>query len=120
MKKHRLALWPAAAALMLAASPAAAQNINQDVRCLMVSNLFSVAAKDPKARQLAAIAGFFYLGRLDGRLTDAQLEARIKSEQASLTNANAGSTMQRCGEYMQQRGKALQTIGRKLVPAKKP
>lgn len=120
MKMHRVALWTMAAALAASGSVAAAQDVGQDVRCLLVSNAFSAGAKDPKARQLAMMAGFFYLGRLDGRLSDAQLEARIKAEQATLNNANAVPTMQRCGERMQQRGRALQAIGRNLAPAKKP
>ena len=119
MKMHRVALWTMAAALAGAGTAAAGQDVGRDVRCLLVSNAFSAGAKDPKARQIAMVAGFFYLGRLDGKLTDAQLETRIRTEQKTITNANAPATMQQCGQYMQQRGQALQAIGRRLAPAKK-
>ena len=73
---------------MSAGTPAAAQ-ATSDVKCLMASNLFSKAAKDPKARTVAEAAKFFYLGRLSGRISEQQLSAQMQAQAKAITKANA-------------------------------
>jgi hypothetical protein len=53
-----------AVALSAIGSPASAQ-VGDDVKCLLASNLFANAAKDPKARASAEASRFFYLGRIN-------------------------------------------------------
>ena len=53
----------AAAVALSFGTPAAAQ-APTDVKCLMASNLFSKAAKDPKARTVAEVKGIPFVGVL--------------------------------------------------------
>ena len=94
--------------------PATAQDPNRDARCLMVSNIFSKSAKDPKERQAAGLASLFYLGRLDARLTPAQLEATFVAQKKTITARNAVPTMNACAQYMGQKSQALQAMGQRL------
>ncbi len=54
-----------------------------DVKCLLASNLFSKAAKDPKARTAADASKLYYLGRIHGRLNATQLKAELLAQQKS-------------------------------------
>ena len=62
------------------ALPAHAQTGNRDVRCLMLSNLFSKAASAAQAKEAAGQSRLFYLGRVSGKVPPAQLEAAMAME----------------------------------------
>ncbi len=96
------------------ATPASAQSTASDAKCLMVSNVFAKAATDPKAREAANLASFFYLGRLDGRLSASQLADALIAQQKGLTAANAGPVMNECNRFMARRSAALQALGQRL------
>jgi hypothetical protein len=88
-----------AAALALASlvsTPAIAQSSSGDVRCFLLSNAFALRASNDEAKQVARTSAFFYLGRLDGRMTDTQLQAAIALQRSTLTAAKAGPEMQGC------------------------
>ena len=107
-----------ATALLLASStPASAQSA--DVKCLLVSNLFSKASKEAKARQVAEITKYYYLGRVYGRLSDAQLKAQMMALQKTVTPANAGPTMNGCTRAMQAATTAIQRVAAQAAPRKK-
>ena len=109
------------AGLMLAmalSGPAAAQATN-DVRCLLASNLFSKAAKEPDARKLAEAGKYFYLGRIYGRLNEQQIRAQMTAEKKTLTPANATSVMAACAKQMQNGAQMVERVGRQLAPQKK-
>ncbi len=98
-------------------APAAAQT-NNDVKCLLVSNLFSNASKDAKARQIAEAAKFFYAGRVYGRLSEAQLKAQMQAQQKLITGKNAGQTMASCAREVQSAGSMLQRVAQQAAPKK--
>jgi hypothetical protein len=100
--------------LMLAASPADAQSTNEDVKCLLASNVFVKAEKDPGKRQVAVLSSFFYLGRVDARLAGAQLGAAMKAQAPTITPQTAGPIMTACAKRLQSAGMAVQTIGNGL------
>jgi len=79
---RRLILPVAAAALCLTGmvAPAWAQTPDQDVRCLLASNVFATQEKDATKKQIAQTAALFYMGRLDARLSIAELKSRILTE----------------------------------------
>lgn len=108
---------PALVAAALAAQ-ATAQNADQDVRCLMASNTFARVEKDAGKQRAAAESLVFYLGRLDGRVTPAQLKARLLAQGKQLTPATLGPIMDACVRRLGQSQAALQAIGRELAPAK--
>jgi hypothetical protein len=102
----------------LAAAPAPAAAQSADVKCLLVSNLYSKAAKEPKARQVAEAAKFFYLGRVHGRLGEPQLKAQMQALQKVITAKNSGSTMTTCARGMEAAVAAIQRAGQQAAPRK--
>ena len=112
--KVSVALAAAGTALVLASTPAAAQGADQDVRCLLASNLFTKAEKDPAKRQVAVLSSYFYLGRVDGRLAGAQLAAALKSQAPAITAQTAGPIMTACAKRLQSAGVAMQMLGKQL------
>lgn len=109
----------AAAALALAIGTPAAAQPTTDVKCLMASNLFSKAAKDPKARTVAEAAKYFYLGRVSGRLNEQQLRAQMQVQAKTITKANAGNVMNACTRQMQSGAAMIERVGKQLATPKK-
>jgi len=104
----------AAAAFGLGSAPALAQTPAQDVQCLVASNIFAQAEKDAKKRQVASMATVFYLGRVDARLSGAQLKASL-AEQAKAVNAQTvGGIMTSCAKSMQGKMAALQAVSQQV------
>ena len=116
MRVSRMAY--AAAVALFAGTPAAAQTTN-DAKCLMASNLFSKAAKDPKARALGDAGKYFYLGRITGRLTEQQVRAQMVAQTKTITAANAGSVMSACAKQMEGGAAMVERVGKLLAPQKK-
>lgn len=114
----RIILTLAGTALVLAGSPAAAQNSNEDVRCLLASNLFTKAEKDPAKRQVAVLSSYFYLGRVDGRLSGQQLAAALKAQAPTIKPESAGAIMTLCAKRLRSAGMAMQTLGKQLEAEK--
>ena len=88
------------AATAMAAPPASAQAVN-DVRCLLVSNLFARAAKDPKAKAVAEASKYYYLGKLQGRVSPAQLKAQAIAQAKTVNAKDAGPFMNACAKQLQ-------------------
>ena len=101
-----------------AAAPAFAQGIN-DVRCLLVSNLFAKAAKDPKQKTVAEISKYYYLGRIQGRLNAAQLKAQALVQVKSLTPKTAGAAMTACAKQLQASARSVEATLSQAAPKKK-
>ena len=115
---RRLVAASAVVAALLAAAPANAQSGN-DVKCLLASNLFTKAAKDPKARTAAEASKLYYLGRIHGRLNAAQLKAELLAQQKTITPKNAGVVMNACARQMEAGIKMVQSVTQQLTPKKK-
>ena len=87
-----------------------------DVRCLMLSNVFakvSSAGGDnnhAEAQKAAQSAALFYLGKIDGRWSEEQLRAAQIQQRKTITSANAGAGMQRCMQQMQASARKMQAI----------
>ena len=117
----KLTIKPVHAAIILAASviasPASAQAGN-DVKCLLASNLFAKAAKDPKTRTAAEASKLYYLGRIHGRLNAAQLKAELLAQQKSISAKSASTIMNGCARQMESGIKMVQTVTQQLSPKK--
>lgn len=100
-----------------AATPVAAQTVDQDVRCAVASNFFMKQEKDPGGQQIAKAASFYYLGRLDTRLSVAQLNAALMAQGRTMKTAELAPTMTNCAARLANKVKALQASG---GPAPKP
>jgi len=93
------------------AAPAIAQSVDADVNCLLASNVFARAEKDPAKKQLAMAASVFYLGRLDARISTIQLKTAVAGLSKSMTAASLGPTMTACAARLRDKGVALQAAG---------
>ena len=114
MKKHLIALLTTLA-VTLPAVPATAQAADNDVRCLMLSNLFAKADADPQRKQFAAAASLFFLGRVDARLSQAALKSQILAQAKTIDKATAGPLMTECGKRMQTSERSMLAIGQDIA-----
>ncbi|WP_293901161.1 hypothetical protein [Phenylobacterium sp.] len=85
------------------APPAAAQTVGDkaDARCILVMTL---AARDPKNREAAQEASYYFLGKLSGHSLSAKLAPIMLAEGKGITNAaQAQAELARCGQEMNTR-----------------
>lgn len=113
---RRLPILPAAALLAAAAgAPLSAQDAASDVKCFMASNVFAKAAPDDKGKEAAIRTRFYYLGRVEVRLTPAQLKAALAAQGKSFDMATAATTMNACVERLDASARSVQAIGAELA-----
>ena len=105
----------AALAAGLAASAASAQVADQDMKCLLAANAFSSQEKDPQQKQLAMASGMFFSGRVDARLSPAQIKAQIMALNKTLKPADLGPIMDACARQFIAKQQALQAIGKAIA-----
>lgn len=103
-------------ASVLAVTPAAAQTVADDARCLLVSSTYARSAKDPKARSVAQASSAFFLGRIDGRYPPAALKAALAAELKLVNPANASGIMNACAARVAQ----AETRAQAAAPAPPP
>jgi hypothetical protein len=117
----RIPLALALAALVaLPAAPAAADAVTDkaDVRCLLVLRF---AARDPKARDMAARGAHYFMGRLAARGAVARLEPVMAAEGRAINSAAiAQGEFKRCAEELQANQAQFQALDQKLGGAPKP
>lgn len=104
-----------AAAALLVAPAAIAQTPNEDVRCLIASNIFANSEKDAAKRQAAGAARLFYLGRVDARVSGGSLPNALTTEARGISAANVGPIMTGCIKSMQGKMTALQAISQQAA-----
>lgn len=105
--------------LPVLASPGAAQAVDPDVRCLVLSNWFARSDKDPGRKQLAAASATYFLGRIDARLSDAQLRTQVVALGKSLNKDNAGPLMNACVRRFADKQKAMLAMGQSITAGQK-
>ena len=97
------------------ASPAPAQKVDNDVRCMLLSNVFARSEKDTGRQKVAEVASIYYFGRVDARLSGDALRRAILDQGKSMSAASAGPAMTACARTMQQRRLAFQSLGQSLA-----
>lgn len=109
-----------AAALLIAGAPVVAQTADQDVRCVLAGNAFGATEKNPVRKQLALATALFFGGRVDARLSPAQMRAAVAAQGRALTTADLPATMTACAAQFQAKERAMQAIGRQVAAAQHP
>lgn len=123
MKLGYLAFIPAllASTAALAADPAPqARTPAMDMRCFLISSAAQQTVPDQNVRQIAMMTGLFYLGRVSGQMTDAQMEAVALAEAKALKTADSQTVQAlfaQCGEFMGTKGQTLQAMGKRMEAA---
>lgn len=95
------------------ASPAG----SRDVRCLMLSNLFSKTGPAAQARESARQARIFYIGRVSDTFTPARLEAAMAIEARTIDPERAGPDMNKCLASVEAAAMAVEVAGHKAAAA---
>jgi hypothetical protein len=108
----------AVAAALLATSTAAAAQSATDARCILLSSVFAKQGNDAQAKKVAEDSLYFYLGRIAGQPTTAQMKTVMDAQAKTLTDANAGTLMGECVKAVQAKVQLLQTVAAQSQPAK--
>jgi hypothetical protein len=86
---------------------------SSDIRCLAVAATLASNA-DPKIQNAGVMASLYYLGKVDGRTPNLDLENRLKQELLQLQPQDLQADAVRCGAELARRGKAVSDIGARL------
>ena len=113
MKATHLAL---AAALLAVSGTATAQSAT-DVRCILLANAFASQSKDANQQKIAEGTLYFYLGRLSGQPTSAQMKTAMDQQAKTITDANAGTLMSDCVKPVNDKIQLLQALAAQSQPA---
>lgn len=105
------------------APPVMAQSVDDDVRCVLASNFFGHAAKDPQQQKIAQASAAFYLGRLDARISTQQLVSAEMTQAKTMTKDSLAPIMNACAKRFFQKGIAQRALagaatGKPAPPAK--
>lgn len=84
-----------AVSVLLLAAPGQAQTIDNDVRCLIISNAIGPQAKADASRTFAAMTAAFYLGRLSG-LQPTAIAASLRRTGKPMPGSEAVKLLQSC------------------------
>lgn len=102
-------------AAALAASPAQnADTLDYDVRCLYVAVRVS-QLDDPSLQSAGFASTMYFMGRLDGRLSEDALEERLTNESLRVTEEEFKAAAIACGDTLIKKGEAMQRIGQGMM-----
>lgn len=93
---------------------AADQQVAADVRCVVVG-LRMVQMTTPQPRAAGMMLAVYYLGRLDNRAPDAEVERLIEREAEKMTEAEFRAGATQCGKALTLKGQEIQKIGADLT-----
>jgi hypothetical protein len=84
-----------------------------DIHCLLAAASLA-GSKDSKIKQAGGAGALYYLGRLDGRTPDLDIEAAVAAEAEAFARADQGQLLKKCGATLSQRGDHLIAVGKAL------
>jgi len=83
-----------------------------DLRCMLV--IGSMLDQVPEEQRPHFAAGsLFFFGRVDVRLSEAEIEGRVPREIEAIDAGDRAALLQACGEFMSARGRVLTTMGQR-------
>jgi len=97
--------------------PVSSQTVNDDVRCLFLSNAFATGAKEEPARKVAALTRAFYLGRVNARASGSALVAAMRAQGPGVPTAQAAAAMQACAKRAQAAEQQMAAAAQAARPA---
>ncbi len=100
-------------AMMMGQARAQDADTTADVRCLVVS-VSMVASQQQNQQTAGLMSALYFLGRLDGRRPDLDLENRLVDEVTKLKPEQLREEAVRCGALLKERGKALTDMGARI------
>jgi hypothetical protein len=95
-------------------SPAMADPTTDDIHCYIVS-LQMITAADPTQKIAGTMAHSYWLGKIDGRAPQLDLEASVLAALPAMANQDLfWAEAVRCGQEMIKRGQAETEIGKDI------
>ena len=85
-----------------------------DVRCLIVGMKISGMA-DSTQQSAGLMLSMYYIGRLDGRVPQLDIEDLMIREISTMTTADYGSEAKRCGASLTNKGQEITRIGKDMI-----
>src|SRR5215469_3764093 len=111
---HLSRIAPAAAFALLAAnSGAAADATTNDVHCYIVFKQLG-SSKEPGVQNAGIMGALYFMGKLDGRTPDFDLETAILTEIPKLRGGVFNDELARCERELQARGEAEAAMGKDM------
>lgn len=86
-----------------------------DVRCLLLT-LSGAASPDPNVQQGSVLGMLYYLGRINGRTPDLDLQAALAKSAKSFRAQDAERESERCSEAMLASGAELKRLADGVKP----
>jgi hypothetical protein len=111
----RAGLAGLAAAALSAAPPASADDVKttQDIRCVIVGATL-VGSDDPQLKQLGTLSVLYFWGRLQGRDSMANIDARVLEEEAKMSAADVTAQAKTCEALVIAAGQDIQDLSKTL------
>ena len=86
-----------------------------DVRCFVAAMSLLQATPNNEVRNAAVSSALYYLGRLEGRDPNLDLEKIVAEESQRMTPSDIRSELERCGKALSARGSMITKIGQKMT-----
>lgn len=102
------------ASLPIAAGAAVAEDNARDMRCLILATHLSTSDK-PEQKTAGQMAAQYYLGRIDGRSPNVNLETLLREQASSMKPEERQSILSACGNEIMARSKQVQEIGQRVA-----
>lgn len=106
------------AALTAATAPASDSDVISDVRCIVVGAAMA-GTQDQTAKSSGIMLTLYYIGRLEGRAPNVDLEQLILEQSSAMTKSEFGAEATRCGSHLADKGREITRIGQDLVAREK-
>jgi hypothetical protein len=110
--KGRVAAILAAVGMLIGACEtvcASDRQVVADVRCVVVG--LRMVQMAPQQRTAALMLAAYYLGRLDSRVSDSEVEELIEQEAEKMSAAEFRAGATRCGKALTIKGEEIREVG---------
>src|ERR1700722_15918296 len=100
--------------LLLTNVSAIADPVTDDLRCAMVYMQMGTS-KEPAIQAAGSLGMLYFLGKLDGRTPDLDVENRVIAELPNLKGDYFRAEAVRCGSELQKRGREVTAMGKDMM-----
>ena len=104
--------WSLLAASSLSAGAVPSPEIRDDLRCFLVMGDLADSAKEGPAMQTAVAGMLYFLGRLEDRAPELDIEAAGAAELLAITEADFQKQKPRCLAVIEEKAKRLIVLGK--------
>jgi hypothetical protein len=85
-----------------------------DIRCVVVGMKLSEMVNSPDQSR-GILLTLYYIGRLDGRVPQLDIENLLIEENSKMTSSDYASEAKRCGTGLAEKGQQITKVGKDLI-----